>query len=585
MPASTQDLVTGEQLFAAGNIAEATACFQSVLQRDPSNAQAANNLGVIAYQRGDSLEALDYFSRALRIDPDYPEPSHNILDLLKVVPETELTALATYAFAFLQVHIITGAEPKEALRFLKTVSRTITNDQRNDLLLLATRRDGTDVLPIIGHLLETVTELSNAAVTALGGWLGRTTLKRHVRDQLEHAIALRAREDSLVQRVAHRAGVYREQVTVPGFELYPRRLPARITPDDPFMKQVPKNAPSKEDGLRVLCIADFNVIGQLTRLMRALNKYTNHAARCVIYQDDYLAYDHDVVCTATDGTVNQAAVAEAVALIRQADFFHIGRRLVDFPGITWDQYISPRNTLFEYYGTHMRTNGDAIRAFHEQTGFLANTGVDWTMYRQLLSSFYHIQPFMLEVDRIERSTRDFSGKIRICHAPSSKAYRNNKRSDLILETIHRLAADTGRVEPVLIEGVDNPTCLELKRSCHIHVVAMLPGFGFNSIESAAMGLTPITQLDNFTRLLFPDTPVVHATQETLYQTLLRLAEHPELLKATGDACRAWVKREFDAPTAVRKYWYLYDLIYHGFSTGYPDIFDQGNGNHKATKTS
>jgi tetratricopeptide (TPR) repeat protein len=572
MPAPTIDMATGEELFEAGEFAEAAQIFLALLAEDPGNKRAANNLGVIAHQRQDHLEAAEYFSKALMIDPDYPEPSQNILDLLKSVPETELTALSTYAFAYLQVHLVTGADLKEALRFLKAVSRTITDEHRNNLIILAARRQGTDCLPLIGHLLETVTALSDPAVTGLGDWLSRSNLKRHTRDQIEHAITLRAQDDSLVQRVAHRESVYREQVTVPGFELYPRRLPSRLTVDDPFMKLVPEGAPSKANGLRVLCISDFNVIGQLTRLMRALNKYTNHAARCVIYQDDYLAYDHDIVCTATDGRVNQAAVDEATALIRQADFFHIGRRLVAFPGIDWDKYISPRNALFEYYGTHMRTNGEAIRKFHEQTGFMANTGVDWTMYRQLLSSFYHIQPFMLEVDRIERSTQDFSGKIRICHAPSSKAYRINKRSDFILETIHRLAAETGRVEPVLIEGVDNPTCLELKRTCHIHVVAMLPGFGFNSIESAAMGLTPITQLDNFTRLLFPDTPVVHATEDTLYRTLLHLAEHPEQLKAVGEACRAWVKREFDARSAIRKYWYLYDLIYHGFSTGYPDLF-------------
>ena len=572
MPATLTDMARGEELFAEGKFVEAADCFAAVLAHDPGNKQAVNNLGVIAYQREDHLAAVEYFSRALMIDPGYSEPSQNILDFLKTIPEKELAALSTYAFAYLQVHLITGADLVEALRFLKSAGSSISNDQRNDLLILSTRHRRVDILPLLANLLETVDHLSNEALTALGQWLSHVTLKRNVRDQLEHMISLRGQDDDLVQRVASREGVYREQVTVPGFERYPRRRPRPITPDDPFMKRVPQGAPSKENGLRVLCISDFNIIGQHTRLMRALNKYTNHAARCVIYQDDYLAYDRDVVVTSSDGAVAQASVEEAAALIREADFFHIGRRLVAIPGIDWDLYISPRNALFEYYGTYMRTNGEAIRRFHEQTGFMANTGVDWTMYRQLLSSFYHIQPFMLEVDQIQKATDDFSGKIRICHAPSSKAYRSNKRSDFILETIHQLATDTGRVEPVLIEGVDNKTCLELKRSCHLHVVAMLPGFGFNSIESAAMGLTPITQLDNFTRLLFPDTPVVHATEATLYETLLYLAEHPERLKAIGAACRSWVKREFDAPTAVRKYWYLYDLIYHGFSTGYPDMF-------------
>lgn len=65
-----KDLLTqGETLFAQGKIREAEKCFAEVSKLEPGNCEALNNLGVIAFQRQDQGQALDYFTQALQMDP------------------------------------------------------------------------------------------------------------------------------------------------------------------------------------------------------------------------------------------------------------------------------------------------------------------------------------------------------------------------------------------------------------------------------------------------------------------------------------------------------------------------------------
>jgi hypothetical protein len=356
-------------------------------------------------------------------------------------------------------------------------------------------------------------------------------------------------------------------------DLWPRRLTEAATPDDPFMKLVPRDAPDKAGGLRVLLVADFNVAGQMTRIMRALNRYTNHMARCVILQDDYLNYDRDLVICEQDGTVSHASREEAAQLVRKADFFHIGRQLFTLPDIDWNHYVSPGNAIYQYFGSHLRDNAGEIHEFHRSSGFAAITAAEWTMYRALPRGYYHIQPYMIETGDLPQQSRDFSGPLRICHAPSSSNYKSLKRTDLILETMQRLANRRSDVESVTIEGVANEECLQIKSGCHLHLVALRYGFGLNAIESAAMGVVPLAQLPNFVRMIYPDSPVVHITAETIMARTEALLDDRARLADLSAACRDWAVAEFDAERLIRKYWYLYDLVYNGLSVDYPVLVE------------
>jgi len=73
----------GETLFADGKIDEAEACFLSLVESGYYCKEAYNNLGVIAFQKDDKENAIDYFTKALEIDPLYKDTIINYTNLLR----------------------------------------------------------------------------------------------------------------------------------------------------------------------------------------------------------------------------------------------------------------------------------------------------------------------------------------------------------------------------------------------------------------------------------------------------------------------------------------------------------------------
>ena len=73
----------GETLFADGKIDEAESCFLSLVESGYYCKEAYNNLGVIAFQKNDKENAIDYFTKALEIDPLYKDTIINYTNLLR----------------------------------------------------------------------------------------------------------------------------------------------------------------------------------------------------------------------------------------------------------------------------------------------------------------------------------------------------------------------------------------------------------------------------------------------------------------------------------------------------------------------
>ena len=77
----------GETLFADGKIDEAESCFLSLVESGYYCKEAYNNLGVIAFQKNDKEKAIDYFTKALEIDPLYKDTIINYTNLLKEIDQ------------------------------------------------------------------------------------------------------------------------------------------------------------------------------------------------------------------------------------------------------------------------------------------------------------------------------------------------------------------------------------------------------------------------------------------------------------------------------------------------------------------
>lgn len=68
----------GEECFAQGEFERAVASFKQVLQLDPRNAPALNNLGVIQWQIGNPVSAMETFQIALSFNPKDPDALANL---------------------------------------------------------------------------------------------------------------------------------------------------------------------------------------------------------------------------------------------------------------------------------------------------------------------------------------------------------------------------------------------------------------------------------------------------------------------------------------------------------------------------
>lgn len=81
-PAIKDRILEGEALFNDGRSAEAIECFERILQKDPGQTDALNNLGVIAFQLNDLQSAEAFLTKAVRLDRRHIEALTNLAEVL-----------------------------------------------------------------------------------------------------------------------------------------------------------------------------------------------------------------------------------------------------------------------------------------------------------------------------------------------------------------------------------------------------------------------------------------------------------------------------------------------------------------------
>ncbi len=71
-------LVEGEELFQIGDIEGAKEVFERIIDKEPNNVDALNNLGVIFFKEGKIDQAISYFGKVLKINPHHAEALENM---------------------------------------------------------------------------------------------------------------------------------------------------------------------------------------------------------------------------------------------------------------------------------------------------------------------------------------------------------------------------------------------------------------------------------------------------------------------------------------------------------------------------
>lgn len=333
-----------------------------------------------------------------------------------------------------------------------------------------------------------------------------------------------------------------------------KSMPASSKHTDAYDKLVPAALRDKKTGLNIAIIADFNIAGRMTELMRLLNRHSIHRARCIIANDDYLAYDRDVVLQQGHDP------NEVTAIVEEADLYHFGRCTPPIPTVDWAARLTRNNCLVQYFGSEIRHLGREIVAMHDKTGIIGLSAWDYTML-QPHPLFYHVNTFF-DASSV-RPCDHAESVVRICHATTNRPF---KKSDVIRAALERVAARFGdKVEVVLIEGKSNRECLEIKQRCHITVDQISSGiYGLSAIESMAMGHVVLCGMSNFALSYYPDCPVVPVQDENgIVDVLTHLVVNSRLREAIGEAGRAFVKRTVDPLRVLEQHCWIYDMVVSG----------------------
>jgi hypothetical protein len=303
--------------------------------------------------------------------------------------------------------------------------------------------------------------------------------------------------------------------------------------------------------MNIAIISDFNIGGQPTALMRAINKYTAHKARCIIAYDDGFQYDKDIILNTPE------AKEEAAEWCRHADFFHFGRMIFNWPGIDFNTLVNFDNCCVKYYGSELRDNFGIIRNFHERTGVVAITGTDWTITGRLPSSFYHLGSYFTkygDMDEKDIPLCDQGDLLRICAGSAGSPL---KGYDLLHQILNESKQD---IEWEFISQVSNQVCLERKLKHNCTFTSVHGGWGISGIESMYQGHVVLSCLDPWIMSMYPDNPTIIVTKDTLKGKLRNMAACPEMRRLIGRESREFAIKNFSTKTILKKYLYLIDLI-------------------------
>ncbi|MFH1769866.1 MAG: hypothetical protein ABH833_04360 [Parcubacteria group bacterium] len=303
--------------------------------------------------------------------------------------------------------------------------------------------------------------------------------------------------------------------------------------------------------MNILLVSYLDNGGSLQQLCNALNKYTEHTARHLNFEQTWLEYDVDL-------KAKDYRNEELQELLKDSEFFifseMIPKRFMDL-GFK----LTRTNTIIRCFGGIARKGKEAYRArwIKDFTTFTSG-GFDPTIHPYLGFVAYHI-PNIYEFSEFPKVHK--GNKIKICHAATNKELKSTQK---VVDTLWELERDFG-IETMIIHGVPWKETIKLKSECHITIDQFKLGtYASSAIESMYMGHTVVSRLSHFVRSMHPDIPIVQATEETLYDVIKKLLFDSNSIEVIGKQGHEYAMREHDAKTNIVKWVNLIDWVKTGF---------------------
>lgn len=292
--------------------------------------------------------------------------------------------------------------------------------------------------------------------------------------------------------------------------------------------------------------------GQMINLTRALNRYTDHHARCITVLDSYLNYDTDILL---GKSMDLLRLYELRDIISKMDFFIFSETLPTTPSMKTlfeslgiHKKATPKNTIIRTAGSISRSRGVEYRsAWINDNWMFAGPVSDWSLSGQIgrMAPVNYICP----VDKIPIHTYP-DDKIRVCFSPTKR----EKGTDAFNRVMGKITSEHPHVEKVLISGVSIEEAIRIKSTCNITFDQfMLHHYANSAIESMYLGHAVMSDVGPWCRMVHPDLPIIDVKNEDeLYSTLVDVIENKEL-DWIGAEGRRYVL-EHHHPEVVAKQW-------------------------------
>ena len=155
---------------------------------------------------------------------------------------------------------------------------------------------------------------------------------------------------------------------------------------------------------------------------------------------------------------------------------------------------------------------------------------------------------------------DISDTIRVAHAPTNRHY---KGSEDIISACEKLEQD-GLIVFDLIENLSHKEALARKQLADIFIdqVGDLGGWGYgmNSVESLAMGICTLTEMNEAYQAFIPDHPFVPVESGSITAVITELIQNRNKIVDFGQKSRAWVTKYHDIKQVSKKLYSYYQSI-------------------------
>lgn len=192
-----------------------------------------------------------------------------------------------------------------------------------------------------------------------------------------------------------------------------------------------------------------------------------------------------------------------------------------------------------YFGDDLRTRG-ILKKMDELADLNLTFEYDHTLRHPNINFLFF--PYDKEkIDYVGDEVYNSSKTIRIIHSPTNRAVKGTPE---ILEAIEKVKRSGRQFEFLLVENQPRAKVMEIKAACQLAIDQIGnrggTGYGINSIETLAMGIPTITDMNGGMDTWLPENPFIIANYGNLADKIIELIDNRDLLLSRRKSSRDWV---------------------------------------------